>query len=42
MLAQFGGPATLVEIPGGKLFAHEDHADDFARAARPFLASCFN
>lgn len=42
MLAQFGGPATLVEIPGGKLFAHEDHADDFARAARPFLAGCFN
>ena len=42
MLGQFGGPATLVEIPGGKLFAHEDRADDFARAARPFLARCFN
>jgi pimeloyl-ACP methyl ester carboxylesterase len=41
MLGQLAGPATLVEIPGGKLFAHEDRADEFARAARPFLERCF-
>jgi pimeloyl-ACP methyl ester carboxylesterase len=41
MVSEFGGPATLVEIPGGKLFAHEDRADDFARAARPFLENAF-
>jgi haloalkane dehalogenase len=37
MLAQFGGRADLVEIPGGKLFVHEDHAKEFADAALAFL-----
>lgn len=38
MLAGFAGGASLVEVPGGKLFVHEDHAVEFAAAARPFLA----
>jgi pimeloyl-ACP methyl ester carboxylesterase len=37
MLPQFGGGAELVEIPGGRLFAHEDHAEEFAELAIPFL-----
>lgn len=38
MLDQFPGGAELEVIPGGKLFAHEEHADTFARHARRFLA----
>jgi pimeloyl-ACP methyl ester carboxylesterase len=38
MLEQFAGGAELVEIPGGKLFAHEDHPEAFARHASRFLA----
>jgi haloalkane dehalogenase len=30
--------AELVEIPGAKLFAHEDHAEAFAAHTLPFLA----
>ena len=30
MLGQFAGPATLVEVPGGKLFVHEEFPDVFA------------
>jgi haloalkane dehalogenase len=41
MLSQFGGPARLDEIPGAKLFAHEDRPEDFAALAGPFLRSCF-
>jgi haloalkane dehalogenase len=41
MVAQFGGPAELVEIPGGKLFVHEDHPEAFRAHAAPFLARCF-
>jgi pimeloyl-ACP methyl ester carboxylesterase len=37
MLAQFPAGATLVEIPGAKLFAHEDHPAEFAALATPFL-----
>jgi len=37
MLVQFAGPAELVEIPGGKLFVHEDHAEEFLGHALPFL-----
>ena len=37
MLATFGGEATLVEIPGAKLFAHEDHAAEFAAHTERFL-----
>jgi haloalkane dehalogenase len=37
MLAQFPAGATLVEIPGAKLFAHEDHPKEFAALVRPFL-----
>lgn len=39
MLEQFAGPARLDPIEGGKLFAHEDRAADFAALARPFLAA---
>ncbi len=41
MLSQFGGPATLDEIPRGKLFVHEDRADEFTALARPFLRTIF-
>jgi haloalkane dehalogenase len=40
MMRQFGGPASLVEIPGAKLFAHEDHPDAFVDACLPFLERC--
>jgi haloalkane dehalogenase len=40
MLPQLAGGATLVEIAGAKLFAHEDHAGEFAAHAAPFLARC--
>jgi len=40
MLAQFKGEATLAEIPGAKLFAHEDHPEAFAALAKPFLERC--
>jgi haloalkane dehalogenase len=38
MLAELPGGAELVEIAGGKLFAHEDHADAFAAHTLRFLA----
>jgi haloalkane dehalogenase len=41
MVGQFGGEAKLVEIPGGKLFVHEDHPEAFVAHAAPFLARCF-
>jgi pimeloyl-ACP methyl ester carboxylesterase len=37
MLAQFAGPAELVEIPRARLFAHEDHPEEFLAHALPFL-----
>ena len=37
MLRELGGEASLAEIPGGKLFAHEDRAQAFAAHARAFL-----
>jgi len=41
MLPQLRGGARLVEIPGAKLFAHEDHPEAFAAHARPFLREAF-
>lgn len=41
MLSQFGGEAELVEIPGAKLFVHEDHPEAFVSHAAPFLERCF-
>ena len=38
MMRQLAGPASLVEIPRAKLFAHEDHPDAFVDACLPFLA----
>jgi pimeloyl-ACP methyl ester carboxylesterase len=40
MLPQFAGGAQLVSIRGAKLLVHEDHAEEFASHARPFLAQC--
>lgn len=40
MLDQFGGEASLVEIPRAKLFAHEDHPEAFVARVEPFLARC--
>jgi haloalkane dehalogenase len=37
MVGQFGGSARLEVIPGGKAFVHEEHAEEFAAHARPFL-----
>ena len=37
MLPQFAGPAELVEIPHGRLFAHEDHPEEFLTYTLPFL-----
>jgi len=37
MLPQFAGPAELVEIPRGRLFAHEDHPEEFLTYTLPFL-----
>jgi len=37
MLPQFAGAAELVEIPGARLFAHEDHPEEFLAHALPFL-----
>jgi pimeloyl-ACP methyl ester carboxylesterase len=37
MLPQFAGPAELVEIPRGRLFAHEDHPEEFLAHTLPFL-----
>jgi len=34
-----GGRSGTAIIPGAKLFAHEDHPEDFAASARPFLAA---
>lgn len=41
MARGFGGPTELHEIPGGKLFVHEDRAREVSRHAAGFLASCF-
>jgi haloalkane dehalogenase len=41
MVGQFGD-ATLVEVPAGKLFVHEDHPEAFVAHAAPFLARCFS
>lgn len=41
MLAGFGGGASLHEVPGGKLFVHEDHAPAVAADAATFLRTCF-
>ncbi len=40
MMRQLGGPASLVAIPGAKLFAHEDHPDEVVAACAPFLERC--
>jgi haloalkane dehalogenase len=37
MISAFAGGADIHEIPRAKLYSHEDHADEFAAAARPFL-----
>jgi len=40
MLKQFGGSTEFIEIPGAKLFVHEDHPDAFAAEASAFLSRC--
>jgi pimeloyl-ACP methyl ester carboxylesterase len=37
MVSSFGGPTSFAEIPGAKVFPHEDHAPTFARIAKEFL-----
>jgi haloalkane dehalogenase len=37
MLPQFTAGAELIELPRARLFPHEDHAEAFADAIRPFL-----
>ncbi|MEL6177586.1 MAG: alpha/beta hydrolase [Myxococcota bacterium] len=38
MLDQFAGPVELVEIPGAKLFVHEEHPERFADEIRTHFA----
>lgn len=40
MLSHFPGGAELVEVRGAKVFVHEDRAEEFAAAVRPFLRRC--
>jgi pimeloyl-ACP methyl ester carboxylesterase len=40
MIQQFRGGAELVELPG-KLFVHEEHPDEWATAAKSFVARSF-
>jgi pimeloyl-ACP methyl ester carboxylesterase len=40
MLAEFAGGAELCEISGAKLFAHEDHPEQFLAHTRSFLEKC--
>jgi pimeloyl-ACP methyl ester carboxylesterase len=42
MVPQFAGGAELVEIPGAKLFAHEDEPAAFAGHAAAFLEKAFS
>lgn len=37
MLPEFAGPAELVEIPGGKLFVHDERPQAFGEHTRSFL-----
>ncbi len=37
MCEQFGGPIALQVLPGGRLFAHEDHAETYAARATAWL-----
>jgi pimeloyl-ACP methyl ester carboxylesterase len=37
MISQFPGGATMHTIKGGRCFAHEEFADEFAALAQPFL-----
>lgn len=39
MMSQFAGPVDLVEIPNGRLFAHEEFPNQFAAHAREFLTA---
>lgn len=41
MLEQFAGPATLVEVEGGKLFVHEEFPDQFAEQALGHFIEAF-
>lgn len=39
MVSTFGGPASLHEIAGAKVFPHEDHAEEFAVETKAFLSA---
>jgi haloalkane dehalogenase len=41
ILDQFPGGADIRVIPRGRLYAHEDHPEDFLRHTEPFLRDCF-
>ncbi len=41
MMGQFAGGAELAEIQGGKLYCHEDRAQEFLAHTAPFLERCF-
>ncbi len=41
MVKQFAGPATLVEVPGGKLFVHEEFPDTFAESVISHFTAAF-
>ncbi len=42
MLEQFGGPVTVREVPGAKLFVHEEHPQMFAEEIATFALPRFS
>lgn len=42
MVEQFSGPTTLVEVPGGKLFVHEEFPDVFAEQVIDHFTTAFD
>lgn len=41
MVPQLAGPTTLVELPGGRLFAHEEFPERFAEEVRAHFTAAF-
>ncbi len=42
MVGQFAGPTALVEVPGGKLFVHEEFPDVFAKEVLEHFIDAFD
>ena len=42
MVDQFAGPTELVEVPGGKLFVHEEYPEVFAKEVLDHFTAAFD